>query len=241
MKEAGELYADVFNNYFEQIDNYFPALSEEEKTKFYNNKLKPAFEQFNSYLVESGRENEPMIGLMYDFQLATKGILLYATSKVRESIQSSGDSTLMNRYLTWIDQMEELSKLYSSTGFGVEDRNQKIDSLYKLANENEKALSLASSAFAGTYSQGRKTWQEVRNALKPQEAAIEMVRFRNFSPKNGGEYTDEIFYGALVLKKETTTNPELVLIRNGNQLETRAISTYRNAIFLQVFLEANSQ
>lgn len=229
-EDAEKLYSEVFANYFQQLESYFPTLSEEEKTKFYNNKIKPAFEQFNSFLVEMGRENEPLLGLMYDYQLATKGLLFYATNKVRAAIINSGDSVLVAKYESWVDQKEQLSKLYSSTSESVEVRNARIDSLTQSANQLEKELGEASSVFAGAYTQGQKTWQDVKNQLQPGEAAIEMVRFRNFKPTNGGEYTDEVFYGALIVTAETVNQPEMVLMRNGAQMESRFLSNYRNAI-----------
>lgn len=229
-EEAEKLYAEVFANYFQQLESYFPTLSEEEKTKFYNNKIKPAFEQFNSFLVEMSREDEPLLGLMYDYQLATKGLLFYATNKVRGAIVNSGDSLLIQKYETWIDQKEQLSKLYSSTSESVDVRNVRIDSLTESANQLEKELGEASSVFAGAYTQGRKTWQDIKAELQPGEAAIEMIRFRNFSPAKGGEYTDEVFYGALIVTSETEDQPEMILLRNGAEMENRFLSNYRNAI-----------
>lgn len=228
--EAEKLYSEVFANYFQQLESYFPTLSEEEKTKFYNNKIKPAFEQFNSFLVEMSREDEPLLGLMYDYQLATKGLLFYATNKVRGAIINSGDSLLIEKYQTWIDQKEQLSKLYSSTSESVEARNVKIDSLTQSANLLEKELGEASSVFAGAYTQGQKTWRDVKAELQPGEAAIEMIRFRNFKPAKGGEYSDEVFYGALIVTGETEEHPEMVLLRNGAEMENRFLSNYRNAI-----------
>ncbi len=230
MEEAQELYTSVFANYFQQLENNFPAMSEEEKTKFYNNKIKPAFEQFNSFLVEMSREEEPLLGLMYDYQLATKGLLLNATNKVRSTIVNSNDSTLIQKYETWVDQKEQLSKLFSSTNESVDNRNKQIDSLSNLANQLEKELSESSAAFAGTYTQGKKTWRDVKAQLNPGEAAVEIIRFRNFKPTKGGKYTDEIFYGALIITSESEEQPNIVLLRNGAQLENRFLANYRNAI-----------
>ena len=234
MEDAESYYLEVFDNYFRQLESYFPTLSEEEKTKFYTNKLKPAFEQFNSFLFARSRDEEPLLGLMYDYQLATKGLLLYATNKVRESIVNSGDTTLLNKYFDWIDQKEQLSKLYSSTDQDLDTRNAKIDSLTALANALEKDLSEASDAFAGTYTQGRKTWQDVRNQLKVGEAAIEIIRFKSYKPEKGGDYTDEVYYAALILKAGEMNQPELVVLRNGAQMESRFLANYRNAIKFQV-------
>lgn len=228
--EAETLYSEVFNNYFQQLESYFPTLSEEEKTKFYNNKIKPAFEQFNSFLVEMSRDQEPLLGLMYDYQLATKGLLFYATNKVRSAIINSGDSLLIAKYESWIDQKEQLSKLYSSTSESVEIRNERIDSLTQSANLLEKELGEASAVFAGAYTQGQKTWKDVKSELQPGEAAIEMIRFRNFTPGKGGEYSDEVFYGALIVTSDTEDHPQMVLMRNGAEMENKFLANYRNAI-----------
>lgn len=230
LDEAQEYYQKTFENYFTQINNYFPILSEEEKSKFYYNRLKPAFEQYNSFIVENKSDDKALVGEMYNYQLATKGLILYATNKVRESIINSNDSSLIARYEKWIAQKEQLAQLFSATDIPLEVRNKKIDSLNDISNNLEKELSLASSAFASTFAKQEYTWKDVQKKLKPGEAAVEMIRFRDFSPDSAGVFTDEVYYAALIVRHDTEDYPELVLMRNGKLMETRYLSNYRNAI-----------
>ncbi|WP_258103002.1 CHAT domain-containing protein [Marinoscillum sp. MHG1-6] len=233
-KTALSYYKETFDNYFNQINLVFPILSEEEKTKFYYNKLKPAFEQYNSFIIETSSEDNELIGEMYDNQLATKGIILSASQKVRETIMNSGDSTLMERYDQWIDTKEKLTKLFSASNMPVAARNKKIDSLTNLSNIIEKELSKSSAAFASTYANTKTSWKDIQEALLPGEAAIEIIRFRDFSTDSAGVFTDEVYYAALILTPETTAFPEMVIMRNGKKMETRFLSNYRNAIKYKV-------
>lgn len=234
LDDALAYYDETFENYFAQINAYFPILSEEEKGKFYYNKLKPTFEQFNSFVIENRSEDPELLSKMYNNQLSTKGLIYYATNKVRESILNSGDSLLIEKYERWISQKETLAQLFSSGDLKPAERNQKIDSLSAVANQLEKEISEASSVFASNFASQDITWQDVRDQLKPGEAAIEIVRFRDFDPINGGSYSDEVYYAGLIVKHDTQDAPELVIMRNGQQMETKYLSNYRNAIKYQM-------
>ncbi len=234
LKEAIEYYDETFENYFNQINQVFPILSEEEKTKFYYNNLKPTFEQYNSFIVKSSIEDKSLIGKMYDYQLAIKGLIFYATNKVRDAIINSGDSTLINQYESWVEMKEQMAKLLSATDLSAFVRTQKIDSLAELTNALEKQLSSASGAFSDTFVQKKLSWRDVQKQLKPGEAAIEIIRFRDFTPDSAGVFTDEVYYAALVVNSETKDHPEMVIMRNGRLLETRFLSNYRNAIHYKV-------
>lgn len=233
-KTALKYYKETFDNYFNQINIIFPILSEEEKTKFYYNKLRPAFEQYNSFIIETSAENKELIGEMYNNQLATKGLILYASGKVKASILNSGDSTLIRKYDTWITQKEQLAKLFSAGGLPVEIRNKRIDSLVELSNGIEKKLSEASATFASTLSKKKLQWQDIQKTLKPEEAAVEIIRFRDFSTDSAGVFTDEVYYAALIITSNTTDYPDLVIMRNGKLMESRYLSNYRNAIKYKV-------
>jgi CHAT domain-containing protein len=234
LDKALNYYNETFDNYFAQINAYFPILSEDEKAKFYYNKLKPTFEQFNSFVIENRSEDPELLSKMYNYQLATKGLIFYATNKVRESILNSGDTTLIQKYEGWIAQKETLAQLFSSGELKPEERNAKIDSVNALANEMERELSEASSLFATNFASQDLTWEDIRDQLQPGEAAVEIVRFRDFDPLNGGSYTDEVYYAGLIVKHDTQEAPELVIMRNGLQMETKYLSNYRNAIKYQM-------
>ena len=229
-EEAKKLYQQTFENYFEQINMIFPILTEEEKAKFYYNKIRPTFEQYNSFIVETSLEDKKLIGEMYNYQLATKGLILSATNKVRESIMNSGDPELIKQYENWVEQKEKLAKLFSTSDIPVEIRNVKIDSLNNLANTLEKELSKSSAHFKQTFTNRDLKWQDIQKKLKPGEAAVEVVRFKDFSPDSAGVFTDEVYYAALIITTQTKDYPDMVLMRNGKLMETRYLSNYRNAI-----------
>jgi len=232
--EAEKYYSRTFENYFRQIDAYFPVLSEAEKAKFYTTKLKPTFEQFNSYAVARSTRQPGLIGDMYNYQLATKALIMYATNKVRESILNSGDTSLIEKYNRWISNKEQLTQLFSLTKHELEERDIDLDQMMKRTNMMEKELSAASEEFAKTYSKSQVTWNDIREDLREGEAAVEIIRFRKFLPDSAGFFSNEVYYAALIVTEKTKQHPEMVLIGNGSTMETRYLANYRNAIRFKI-------
>jgi len=227
-----DFFKQTFDNYLNQIDAYFPALSEEEKTKFYYTGLRVDFEKFNSFVVANKSTMPQLSADMYNYQLNTKALIMYATGKVRDNIMNSGDKALIEQYNYWLSLKEELSKLYSAT---ENSEVSKIDSLNNITNELEKELSKRSSQFGKTYGSIRHTWQEIRDKLKEGEAAVEVLRFREFNPNKGGFLTGEIKYAVLIVKPTTVDYPEMVVLENGKIIELRYIINYRNSIRYHIF------
>ncbi len=228
--EALKFYRETFDNYFDQINMVFPILSEDEKSKFYYNNLRPSFEQYNSFIVETSSENKALLGDMYDYQLATKGLILYASNKVKDAILNSKDSTLIAKYNLWISQKERLAKLFSASEIPAEERNKEIEELNVSSNAIEKELSKGSAVFAENATARKLTWKDIQAKLKPGEAAVEIIRFRDFSPDSAGVFTDEVYYAALIVTDKTEEYPEMVLMKNGKLMESKYLSNYRNAI-----------
>lgn len=228
-ESALAFYKETFDNYFNQINTFFPVLTEEEKATFYYTNLKPAFEQYVSFIEENSREDKELLGEIYNYQLALKGLIMYATSKVRESILSSGDEALISKYEEWISQKEQLAKLFSATDLDLEVRNKKIDSLAQRSDALEEELSASSEVFGKNFANRDLKWQDVQKSLKEGEAAIEIVRYRAFSTDSSGVFTDEVHYAALIVTSESEY-PDMVIMRNGGQMESKYLSNYRNAI-----------
>ena len=72
----------------------------------------------------------------------------------------------------------------------------------------------------------RYTWQDIQKQLKADEVAIEMIRTQYYDKK----WTDSVIYMALIIKKDTKNQPEMVFLADGKSLEKDDINYYRNNI-----------
>lgn len=227
-KEVRKLMRELFANYYFQVEDFFPVLTEEEKSNLYFNRIRPSQEYYASWVMKEEKNNPEELGELYSITLNTKGLILYATDKVRQRISQSGDSSLIELYENWESQKELLAYYYSQNKNQVE-----LDSLIKSSKNTEKELSRRSAVFSREIIRPNVTWQEVQRALKPGEAAIEMVRFRSYDI-DSLKFSNTINYAILILTSSTTNGPELVMKDNGELLENRFLSYYRNGIQFKV-------
>jgi len=226
--EANELYSEALVKSLSFINSYFPPMSEAEKTKYWD-KLRPRFERFYAFVGDVADQKPALVGEMYDYHIATKGLLLNATNKIKQKILKSGDRSLINQYLQWLDQKETLASFYSYSKDELEEQGINLDSMERVTNANEKSLSARSDLFKDGYTLKQVSYQEVKNKLKAGDAAMEVVRVRKFD----NALTSEVQYLALTLKPSFSL-PALTLVQNGSQLETRYFQYYNNAIHQKV-------
>lgn len=213
-------FSDVSRFYLKQIDELFPALSETEKTAFYN-KISEVIAAYQDFAVEYGQLRKDLAGDLYNFRLATKALLLNSSSGLRHRIVNSGNTSLLKKYTEWQHVKEELYRLYTRDTKDGEAPN--ILALQLKANQLEKDLSAGSELFASEYEKRKFTWHEVQSALRPGEAAVEMIRLK-LNQKN-----DSVVYVALVLKYGTMP-PEMILLSDGRKMEKREFNYYRNCM-----------
>ena len=224
LAKADVNYKIAMDKSLDFINRYFPPMSEAEKTKYWD-VLQPRFQRFYNYCLEASASNPAIVQTMYDYQMATKGLLLNSTNKIKKAIFASGNNELIKDYIAWLDKKETLARYYS---LSKEDlANQKIDLalLEKEANDMERSLSQRSADFSQGYATEKVSFTKVSSALGDLEAAIEFIRIRSFDK----DFTADSKYAALVLTKGATT-PKLIVLDNGNQLETRYAKFYRNSI-----------
>ncbi len=83
------------------------------------------------------------------------------------------------------------------------------------------------------------TWEDIQKIMQSDQGLIELIRFRKYDFKAVVEnntdrvrfgFTDSIFYAALITTKATINSPQLVLLKDGNNMETRFLNYYRNAL-----------
>lgn len=222
--EARESFGQVFENYYFQIDQTFPVLTEEEKSKFYYTNIRGAFDKFNSLAMENHREHPGLLDDMFNYLINTKAAIMFATAKVRASIMASGDSSLISQFEKWQASKEQIAKLYS-----LNQRHPQLDSLLQVSSTLDKELARRSSAFNAQFMRRKYKFDEIRAVLRPGDAAVEVIRFNKYNPQAGGNFTDEPGYAFLVLTAEAG-HPALITIPGGKDLENKYLRFYRNSI-----------
>lgn len=225
LKEAHQSFGQVFDNSYFQIEETFPGLTEEEKTNFFYNKIKGNFEKFNSFAVANSKTDPMLLDDMFNYHINTKGAIMQATEKVRKAILTSNDSVLINLFASWQSQKEQIARAYSQN---VEAA--KLDSLVESANVMEKELAKKSSSFAAQFTKERVTWQQIQQTLKPGEACVEVIRFREYTPAKAGNFSEKVVYAYLIITSETKDHPILASQENGIELEGKFIKFYHNSI-----------
>lgn len=222
--KAYTLYQELMGKSLEFINTYFPPMSEAEKTKYWE-VLSPRFQRFYNFAIEASTTLPGIVTDLFNYQIATKALLLNSTNKVKQTIFNSQDGLLVRDYITWMDQKEQLARLYAYSKNELKAQKINLDSIERATNAMEKKLSERSKDFSEGYTAASVNYSRIRDLLGDNEAVVEIIRVRKFDQV----FTPESKYVALILKKGLD-RPVMRVMENGMQLETRYAKFYRNAI-----------
>lgn len=220
-------FDNVSSLYLNQIVQYFPNLSEREKTAFYK-KITPVFNRYKEFLLEyyiNFKKDEAVLGQLYNIQIATKAILLNSVNKTRTRIISSNNKDLIARFTAWQLLKKQLAIYYTFSKAKLLEEGITIAHLEETINLKEKELSLASQLFADEFDKKQVSWQEVNSKLTSGQVAIELIRIE----RNTNDETDSVTYIALAINP-SFSNPKLVVFENGKKLENKYLYGYTNFI-----------
>lgn len=224
LAKADEQFSLVLSRNLELVEKYFGAMSEYEKSQYWA-KVRPSILKFFAYAIERGTEDPSLLTDMYNLQLKTKGILLSASSKVREQILSSNDAALKDTYQKWVDAKENLLLYYSYSKEQINNLGIDIQAEEETANQLEKALTRMSAAFANANRLPSHTLADVKEALEADGAAVEIIGYPVFERS----FTSKKNYAFLVAKKGAD-HPDMVVIANGEELDGKYAKAYLNFV-----------
>jgi len=223
----------------EMLKRYFPFLADTEKEKYFETE-RPYINVFKTFCLLRYVSNPSITADLYNHQLVTKAVLLNSSSKWRRRIKSSGNPELNVLFEAWTESRNMLNQLIQST-----DSTERlgIDSVRNKTDKMEKMLSLMSENFSQLTDKTEITWRDIQKTLKSGEAAVEIIRIHKFGVRETiidtsdilqksfqvKGLTDTICYSALIVKKDSEY-PELVVLENGNELETKYLSQYKKCI-----------
>lgn len=224
-KKASELYQKTLNEYIYQINTFFPAMNDYEKTKFWE-KIQPKFIRFYNFAVEAQKSVPEITENVYNFHIATKALLLNSSRKVKTRILNSGDATLIANYNNWQDTKNYLAKLYTYSIEELKEESINIDSLETVVKNLEKEITKQSEDFKDANEQSFVTYKDIAKSLKTDEGAIEVIRINSFSylfPKR------EIHYIALAIRNDNSI-PKMTFMKEGDEMESTWSDEYQLTI-----------
>jgi CHAT domain-containing protein len=223
-KRAKRNIEEALGNYENFIKQFFPALSEREKAKYWNT-IKGDFEFYNTLAFSQLEDFRDLSGKVYNYQLLTKALLLSSSIKVRERIQNSSDVQLKELYNSWVQKKEFLTNALSMSTQQLADNGISTEALTHEVENLERELSVKSELFGQSFENKKITYENVQKSLGKNEVAVEIVRYRNFNHT----LTDSIVYVALYVKDDNA-RPKVIKMAEGHRMETRFFRYYRNCI-----------
>lgn len=229
-KKSKRFIEEALANYQNYIREFFPALTEREKAKYWNT-IRPDYEFYNTLAFQLSKEDKSMPGHVYNNALLTKAILLNSSLKIRARIMNSNDQELKDKYNEWLDKKEQLTSVLSMSIEELIQNEIDPNTLTAEVEGLEKEISQKSEDFSQATENNNVVWEDVQNVLKPNEVAIEMVRYRHFDHV----FTDSVIYAAIYIKnKDQQEMPQAALITDGENMEDKYFKNYRNSIIYQI-------
>lgn len=245
--KAKEFFLEALNNQLNQINTIFPNLSDQEKGDFYGT-LKLDIERFNAFALSNYKTDSSLSETLYNNQLKTKALLLNSLNKIRNSILTSSNDSLVNQFNRWIELREKIAEYSSFTKDDLNEEDLPLNAVQEQANNIEKYLSAQSELFSASDILHDANWKDIRAQLKPNEAAVEIIRINQFEIKADTIYfknqeninysygfSDKVLYAFLILRGDRANkSPELLVIDYGKDLESRFYSYYSKTIKFQI-------
>ncbi len=223
-KHAKRNIEEALNDYDVFIKQYFPALSEREKAKYWNT-IKGDFEFYNTLAFGQLDDFRDLAGKVYNYQLLTKALLLSSSIKIRERILNSYDEKLKEAYNTWVQKKEFLTNALSMSSEQLIQNSIDPAALGAEVEKLERELSEKSELFGQSFDNKKITYEDVQKSMGKNDVAVEMVRYRYFNH----DFTDSIVYVAMYVKNDRS-RPKVIELPEGHRMETRFFHYYRNSI-----------
>ncbi|MBI5856112.1 MAG: CHAT domain-containing protein [Sphingobacteriales bacterium] len=239
--EAAKTYTELFTLNADWINDIIFTFGEKAFATYYNSKLKEGYENFHSF-VKIAKEKQPSIfpqlaQQAYSNLLFTKSISLKGTERRKEAFMNANDPNVIKLYNEWLDKKQQLLRQYLKTDDpSVVDTANKAsqEQLTKLQNEVntlENELTIKAKDFKKYLKITAPDWKTVRDQLKEDEAAIEMVKFQW---RDQVYYSDTVYYAAYIITKASQYPDVIYLPDAATDLDNKYYKTYKNNIRLKL-------
>lgn len=131
--------------------------------------------------------------LAYDASLFCKGMLLSSENEVKNVVYSSGDSSLIDLYNGYVQDLSLLEKLYSEKNMSIG-----LDSLKSEIHDKEFLLSQKVTRFNKRNIGTNISWKDIKDKLNDSDVAIEIVSYDSY------DVSTKYYYAYVVSRKSVS-------------------------------------
>ena len=226
--DAETIYTQANDSLFHRFQYSFSYMTEKDRLSFLD-KVTEDFHAYFSFVHRNREQNPQLIGSMYNLLLWEKGFVAGSVTNMRSQVEASGDPEALKLLGQLTDKRTQIAALLNVTPTNRDQWRKQVEQLEADASDIERALVARSSAFAEQKQLERATWQQVRDALKPGEAAVEFARFQ-YSEYHQLHWTFRTYYVALEVTQASKDHPQYVFLGDDKQIESDAIAHFQHAL-----------
>ncbi|MEP1093908.1 MAG: CHAT domain-containing tetratricopeptide repeat protein [Cyclobacteriaceae bacterium] len=189
----------------------FPVLTDNQR-KLYFDQSRANIERFCSMAFKPKYINTQYAEDALNHFINTKGILFYASEKMRRIVQASGDKQTIRVYDEWREKKYKLAQAYLLTESERRIQGISIEHLENESTELEKQLALKFKVFSDQESAEYHNWQEISNVLPDNTVTLDIIQFRNYTVSIKDEkiaqgFEDRSNYAAFIIGKDSLLQP----------------------------------
>ncbi|MCD9015348.1 CHAT domain-containing protein [Parachryseolinea silvisoli] len=211
---------------YKRIREMFPIMSEKEKNSMYAS-LRRNFDLSRNFAVQYGDYADAL-----EIQLFTKSLLLFDLHRIQRQVQR--DPAFSGFYHRWQDARKAIANAYNQSPEQRLKSGVVLATLESKADSLEKYIALRSGAFTRVTRSLKTDWRQIGQALRPGEAAVEIIRFLKYDFTANRDFSDTVAYAILIILPGAN-DPALVLLENGNDMEAKYLPAYHDDIRNQTY------
>lgn len=222
--KAAPLFEKTIQNKLAQMKVLLPTLSEYNRLQYIQS-INDFFSSFYRFATHYYTQTPNIAAELLNLRLQIKGRLFESFQQVQQQVLASGDSSLIGQYQAWQGQRSYLAKVLELSAKQRKQQQVNLTQLTQQVDSLETVLTKSAARLPGfrkvSRLQSRISWKQLRRKLKKDEALIEMVRVAR---------RQDTVYVALVITRQSRQAPQMIILKNGQQLESRYIRYYQNTM-----------
>ncbi len=218
--EAGLLYAQVFDEYIRQYNRFSIIWSIQENTAMFN-QIGIMLEKFTT-LIEETENQEELASHLLKFKIIFNELVLQH-NKINEKYKND------KNFLTLRNGLEELYYLYNQPVSAIPGGIGEIRKDEKFVDKIKQSFLKKAGITPEEFGVFIPDPLDIKNVLEPGQAAVEILRYRHYSPHSGGKFLDSLHY-AFIIYDNSEKAPQVAIVKHGNLLENKYLTYFRSGI-----------